>query len=311
MVSIVSREQVMANRSISRATPPLSVGQLAALACIAEVSAPKVGNVHPGASFADVTHMDFIASALAIAPHLDLAAERGVGATVLACVKATRAVCQSNTNLGMILLLAPLCAVPRRQSLVHGIDRVLASLTPRDARDVYAAIRLAKPGGLGKARAGDVRRHPPKNLIDAMRLAADRDAIARQYVNSFADVFNPLVLWLTTNYHNSNSLQAAIGYAHLQQLECEPDSLIRRKCGDEIALEAQRRVINAMANGQRRPKQWQREVNQLDRWFRADGNRRNPGTSADLIAAALFVCFREGTISLPFKWGDGGLPLSL
>lgn len=294
-------------------SPPssLSPGQLAALACIAEVSAPKVGNVHPGAAFADATHVDFLASAAAIAPCLDRAARDGVGATVLACVEATRAVCTSNTNLGMILLLAPLCAVPPGQPLVTGVSRVLDALKPRDARNVYAAIRLARPGGLGRARRGDVRARPPRHLIDAMRLAADRDDVARQCVNGFADVFNVVAPSLATLHKQHRSLQAAIGLAHLRLMAQRPDSLIRRKCGDALAHDAQRRAAAALDAAARGPTAFRHAVRRLDRWLRADFNRRNPGTSADLIAAGLFVCFRGGAIPLPWAWGDAGLPLSV
>jgi len=280
----------------------MSGGQLAQLACVYEVAAPKAGNVHPGASFADATWLDFVASAAAIAPLLDRAAEAGVGCTVLRCVHATRAITGSNTNLGIILLLAPLCAADTSADVREGTRSTLARLTPRDAADVFEAIRLANPGGLGAATTADVSKEPTISLIEAMRLAANRDAVARQYANDFTDIFERVAPTLAQLYAQSNSLEWAITVTHLMLMADEPDSLIRRKCGDEIAGEAQRRAAAALAAIAQGGSEAASVFHQLDNWLRADGNRRNPGTSADLIAAGLFVALRTGAIQLPVQW---------
>ena len=141
---------------------PLSIGQCATLACLLEASSPKPGNVHRGSDFEDMTFTDFAVSAAAIAPAMDSAVQQGVGAAVLAAVQATRRLVPVNTNLGTVLLLAPLAAVPRPQRLKAGIHDVLRSLTSRDAEAVYAAIRLAEPGGLGSADQMDVAEAAPK-----------------------------------------------------------------------------------------------------------------------------------------------------
>jgi triphosphoribosyl-dephospho-CoA synthase len=274
----------------------LPIGQLATLACVAEVLAPKAGNVHPGAAFDDVTCDDFIRSAKAIGPVMDRVPEIGVGAAVLEAVRATRAVISSNTNLGMILLLAPLCAVPREQPLTEGIARVLDSLSLADAARVYEAIALAKPGGLGSAERGDVTHADVLPLREAMRLASDRDAVARQYASEFHDVLVRITPALQSAIARGVTLERAIVHAHLLVMANEPDSLIRRKCGEAVAIEsAQRAKIVLDAN-------WPdtdaslRAFSEFDTWLRADGHRRNPGTSADLICAALFAGFREGLL---------------
>lgn len=281
--------------------PALSVGQLAQLACLAEVLAPKAGNVHPGAAFDDATWHDFALSAMVIAPWLDRAAELGVGPTVLACVKATRAATGTNTNLGMILLLAPLCAVPRRAALGPGVKRVLASLGPADARATYEAIRLAHPGGLGKAGKGDVARPPRLRLVEAMALAAERDMVARQYANGFADVLG-FVAPALRRASAAEPLDQAIVRVHLQLMAREPDSLIRRKSGEGVAQESARRAAEVLNSGWPRGPGARRCLSRLDRWLRADGRRRNPGTSADLVAAGLFVLFRAGESLPPWRW---------
>ena len=134
----------------------LTVGQSACLACLLEATAPKPGNVHRGADFADLSFVDFVSSAVAIGPIMERAVARGVGVTVHEAVAATRRCVGTNTNLGMVLLMAPLAAVPPRIRLVEGIGGVLRNLGPDDAQHVYQAIRLAQPGGLG-TRGADGR----------------------------------------------------------------------------------------------------------------------------------------------------------
>src|SRR5579872_5365243 len=138
-------------------------GLCAHLACVLEATARKPGNVHPSADFADLTYLDFLLSAAAVVPVLATAGERSVGASVLGCVQATRRVVRGNTNLGMVLLLAPLAAVREGEELRPGVRRVLAALDVEDSRRVFEAIRLAVPGGLGDAPQQDVRADPTRS----------------------------------------------------------------------------------------------------------------------------------------------------
>ncbi|HMF17049.1 MAG TPA: triphosphoribosyl-dephospho-CoA synthase, partial [Gemmataceae bacterium] len=148
-----------------------SIGQLAALACIWEVTARKPGNVHRYQDFADVGLMDFLASAVAISPVFDKAGGQPVGETVLEAIRATRQVTTTNTNLGIVLLLAPIAVVPLQEELRSGLGRVLSRLTVHDSQAVYEAIRLAQPGGLGTAAEQDVHQPPTLPLRDIMALA--------------------------------------------------------------------------------------------------------------------------------------------
>src|ERR1043166_7195672 len=133
----------------------LSIGQLTRLACIWEVTARKAGNVCPGHEFPDLTVRDFLLSADAIAPVLEQAPTQPLGVTILHCIEETRKVVNTNTNLGIVLLLAPLASVPLDQPLAPGVADVLRRTTVQDSRNVYAAIRLAKPGGLGSVNDQD------------------------------------------------------------------------------------------------------------------------------------------------------------
>ena len=261
----------------------ISAAELAELACVLEVTAPKAGNVHPGADFDDVTWADFVVSAALMRAALDQVHELGVGETVLRCVRDTSRVVGCNTNLGLALLLAPLCAATTDTSLHDGITRVLRDLTERDAKAIYAAIAEAKPGGLGRVAKGDVRDDPALPILDAMRLAVPRDAVARQYVTGFTDVLDRLGPRLAALVENRWPWDDAIVRLHIEQMAHEPDSLIGRKCDQTIAAQAQRMARAAVAADAAA------SYEQLDDFLRADGHRRNPGTSADLVGAAVFV----------------------
>lgn len=278
----------------------MSRGAAASLACAWEVTAPKPGNVYPGADFDDVTYKDFLNSAVAIGPIVEGTPSAGVGRTVLDAVRATREAVRSNTNLGTMLLLAPLAVVSDGISHADGVVEVLAGLTRDDTRCVYEAIRLSGAGGLGDAREADVFDDVPADLslVEAMRLAADFDLVARQYTNNFADVLAGTAEWIEDGIECGWSLVDAIVNAHLRHLASHGDSLIFRKCGKQLSDEARERAAAVLATGSPREADYERGIADFDRWLREDGHRRNPGTTADLIAAGLFVLLREGRLEL-------------
>lgn len=286
-------------------------GLLAQAACLIEAMARKPGNVHPGAGFEGDSVLDYLISAAAIGPAFDAIGAGGVGRCVLAAVRATHAAVNKNTNLGMILLLAPMAAA-RSAGAGAFRDRlrgVLRSLTVADARDAYAAIALAAPGGLGRAAEQDVEAGPPTvTLLEAMRLAADRDLVARQYATDYDDVFEVGYPALTGWLGAGRSLEMAIVGCYLRMLANRPDTLIARKRGVELAAEASRRASAVLAGGW--PDARPDPADDLDRWLRADGHARNPGATADLAAAVIFLALAESTIPLPGADLRAGISLS-
>lgn len=272
----------------------LSTGQCATLACLLEVAAPKPGNVHRGADFEDLTFQDFLTGAVAVAPAMDRAVDRPLGHTVVEAVKATRQLVGTNTNLGTVLLLAPLAKVARESPLRAGVAQVLHSLTADDAAGVYEAIRLARPGGLGTVEQHDVAAPPPADLIAAMQSAAGRDMVARQYAEDFAQVFDCVVPWLREAIGWGWAVPEAVVHLHVRLMAAFPDSLIARKCGPAIAVESAARAAAVLDRGRPGDDDYQRALGDLDFWLRSDGHRRNPGTTADLVAAGLFVAIRDG-----------------
>ncbi len=276
----------------------LSIGLCAQLACIWEATARKPGNVHRYRDFEAVRYLDFLASAAAIAPVLETAPHQPVGKTILRCVEATRQVARTNTNLGILLLLTPLAKAAALENLQAGVQRILENLDVADARAAYRAIRLAAPGGLGKAVEEDVRGEPTRTLREVMALAADRDLIARQYADGYRDVFGHGLGALRRGLELFRALERSIQFCFLSLLAAEPDSLIARKRGQAEAAEASRRAGQVLEAGWPETETGTVAFHELDAWLCTAAHARNPGTTADLVAASLFVLLRESNMEL-------------
>ncbi|HET6468893.1 MAG TPA: triphosphoribosyl-dephospho-CoA synthase, partial [Geminicoccaceae bacterium] len=209
-------------------------------ACEAERLALKPGNVHVWADGRRMTVTDFRASARAAAPAM---AEPGlgVGERVWRSVAATHDAVGQNTNLGILLLAAPLAQAAQARSawedLRAALGRVLAGLDVQDARHVYRAIRLARPAGLGRAPRHDVQDEPEVTLLEAMRAAADRDSIARQYASGFADVLELGLPRLRERRAIGWPEPWAVAAVHLGFLGGLADSHLLRKYGPAVAEE--------------------------------------------------------------------------
>jgi triphosphoribosyl-dephospho-CoA synthase len=279
----------------------LTPGRLAELACLFEVTAMKPGNVHRFADLPGLHYADFVASAAAIAGPLDRALSLGVGAVVLAAVEATRRVVSTNTNLGIVLLLAPLAAVPEGVDLAEGVERVLAETTIADACLVYRAIRLAQPGAMGEVPDQDLSGEPTITLRAVMSLAAERDLIARQYANGFHEVFREGLPALRESLREGQALETAIVAAYLHLLARHPDSLIARKHGLGDASEVSRRAALVLAAGWPMREKARRLCDEFDLWLRQPDNQYNPGTTADLVTAALYAGLRDRSLNVPAR----------
>lgn len=282
---------------------PEAIGIAAQLACLLEVSAPKPGNVSPGRHFADLRYEDFLASALAIGPPLAGAGTRRLGATIRLAIEATRRWARSNTNLGIVLLTAPIAraaaTMPKNvrplnaRTLQDAVRAVLGSTTVDDARDAYAAIRMARPGGLSSVDSQDVSAEPTMTLVEVMRLAAERDTIAREYASGFELTFGTAVPALERARREGLAWDDAVVEAFLTVLAAVPDTHIARRSGAELARKVSRQARAVLAAGGVRSGEGRQAIEDMDRALRDARNSGNPGTTADLTAAALFVVLLE------------------
>ena len=295
---------------------PCDIAAAAQLACLLEVSAPKPGNVSPGRHFADTRYEDFLASAAAIGAPLGGAGTRPLGTTIRLAIEATARWTRSNTNLGIVLLLAPLARAAaalgsgpgresdwgrteghgdsRLQTLRSAVSAALDATTVDDAREVYAAIRLAAPGGLGQTDSQDVAGEPTMTLLEVMRLAAPRDGIAREYATAFEVTFESGVPALARARRDGLPWDDAIVETFLTLVAAFPDTHVQRRAGAETARMVSDRATTALTAGGVRSEEGRRAVAAMDAALRDARNRANPGTAADLTAAAIFVMLLTG-----------------
>lgn len=274
------------------------IAALAQLACLLEVSAPKPGNVSPGRHFADLRYEDFLASAVAIGQPFARVAHQSLGETIRQAVEATACWTKTNTNLGMVLMLAPLARAAALSESSGGSDdpplrsalrSVLTQTTVDDARHVYAAIRRAAPGGLGRVMEQDVAGEPDVTLLEAMRLAADRDAVAREYATGFETTFERGAPALERARRDGLPWGDAIVETFLHLLAYQRDTHIVRRTGVEAADRVSALARAALEAGGVRSPEGRQAIEAMDAAISDPRNSNNPGTTADLTAAAIFV----------------------
>lgn len=257
-------------------------------ACLDELAAPKPGNVHVHAAGHRMSVADFERSAEVAAPHVCAVGAR-LGRRVLNAVAATRTATGQNTNLGILLLAAPIAmAVEYTTADLRGsVVDVIAASDMADAEDVFAAIRLAVPGGLGSVARHDVHAPAIAALPVTMAEAAPRDRIARQWSNGFADVFGGgLRVYGAARARWCDPAWATLA-AYLHFLADDWDSHVLRKHGAAIA-EATRRQAETMRDALQGCAEPPRLLPSLLEW---DATLKaasvNPGTCADLTVATI------------------------
>jgi len=258
-------------------------------ACAAELAALKPGNVHRFAAGHGMAVDDFLRSAAAAAPPL-CRAGASLGERILGAVAATRDAVGQNTNLGIVLLCAPLAqAAERGADLRTGVRATIAGSTLADADQVFRAIVLASPGGLGNASRHDVRAPAAARLPDAMAEAAPRDSIARQWVTGFEDVFDAGLPAFDAALTRWGRQDWAVTDAYLRFLARLPDSHVARKYGIAAAEAVRREAADTLArlDDCTDPDALAPGLLAWDKDLKRRG--LNPGTSADLTVATIFA----------------------
>ncbi len=263
-------------------------------ACETELLALKPGNVHVHAGGHHMSVGDFRAAAVASAPHItDVSLSQGE--RIFRAIDASRKAVPLNTNLGIVLLCVPLAEAamaceeqPTQETMRAQAAAALGRLDRNDAAWAFKAIALASPGGLGEAAEHDVRKPATVALVEAMKAAADRDRIAAQYAYGFFDVFNVALPPLNHFLMHSGDEAEAASRLYLFLLATVPDSHLVRKAGQDratlVLLEA--KSIFKQAEGLEAHARRERLL-AWDSKLKAEG--LNPGTTADLTVATLFL----------------------
>ncbi len=271
-------------------------------ACLCELDALKPGNVHRYSDGHGMTLEDFITSANVSAVPLT-ASTLGLGERIFRAVEATRKAVDCNTNLGIVMLCAPLIQAVLDETLPSGSLRdrlcgVLAKSTAEDVDWLYRAIALAAPGGLGRSDKYDISEPPDADLIEVMIHASERDLVARQYATGFTDLFEFALPRLRRYEGRWQSREWAITGLFLSLLAHFPDTHIRRKSGLKKAVaisihaaELENELLQAEL-----PEHYHLRLLQADTEFKREGI--NPGTSADMTVATIFLSHLESMLPL-------------
>jgi len=298
------------------------------LGILLEVSAHKPGNVNRTRGFRSTRYEHFLASAVAVEPSLECAAERGlmvsekklrpedigVGRAIKEAVaNANRWQHGGNTLLGTIILLTPISAAagmtiaPKEElsisELRKNIGVVVESTTPSDAVAAYEAIRLANPSGLvDKAPTLDVNdpestkkiQEENVTLCDVFKISAPYDSISKEWVENYPITFETGLPYFEAKLKDTTNLDVAILHTFLRVLSAVPDTLIARKTSPEKAREVSREAGTVLKLGGLTTQSGREKLESLDRLLREKSNQYNPGTTADIIAAVLSISILKG-----------------
>jgi len=297
------------------------------LAILLEVSAyPKPGNVHRTADFPETRYEHFLASAVAVAPHFKHAAERGIevsegkigpanvgiGTIIKDAVKSMDLWQRDgNTLLGSIILLSPLAVgagmtlAKERFSLSRlreNVSLIVESSTPVDAVDVYDAILIAKPRGLGKAPKLDVTDPASKQkiledqvtLFEVFKIASEYDSIASEWINNYMITFDLGYPYFVQQLEETEDINKATVHTFLKILSEVPDTFIARKVGLAKAKEISAEARQALEKGGLTTRSGRSYLLEFDKKLRDPAHELSPGTTADITEAVLAISILGG-----------------
>ncbi|MCX8150676.1 MAG: triphosphoribosyl-dephospho-CoA synthase [Candidatus Bathyarchaeota archaeon] len=304
------------------------VSQCLQLAILLEVSTNKPGNVNFNVGFADTRSEHFLASAVAAAPAFEDATKRGIqisskklplskagiGEIIKNCVTDIKA-WQSggNTLLGTVMLLVPIAVAAgmtnTKNDFLFNIDKLRQNLkiaveatTAQDAVNLYEAVNIANPSGLNTLTELDVNNPQSKqqlikediSLFKVFQIGASYDDICYEWVNNYPVTFTQAYPYLLQTLKTKGDLNRAIVHTFLKVLAEHPDTFIARKVGKQKAQEISQDAQIALEQGGLETLAGRKAINDLDQKLRSSGNRLNPGTTADIIAATLSLCTLSG-----------------
>jgi triphosphoribosyl-dephospho-CoA synthase len=297
------------------------------LAILLEVSAEKPGNVNFTTGFEETTCQHFLASAIAAGSSFQEAANRGtrvagnklavrevgLGQLIKTCASDVNDWQKGgNTILGTIMLFMPIAVAagmtPTEKDyqmdfslLRRNIDLAVKSTTAWDSVHVYEAVDIASPSGLNDAPDFDVADPDSKErlikenvtLFEVFRLASAYDDICAEWVNNYPVTFDLAYPYLAQQL-KTQPLNTAVVHTFLKILSERPDTFIARKLGKEKALEVSAEAGAVLKQGALETAKGKVSLKRFDRKLRSTQNKSNPGTTADLTAAALALCTLSG-----------------
>jgi triphosphoribosyl-dephospho-CoA synthase len=277
---------------------PFDIMKASQIACCLEVSSFKPGNVHRNRDYRDIKYHHFINSGIAFGNVVYEASQkdRDVGLYIKKAVIESKKWSPTNANLGIIMLHIPIAMASGRlesfneNKLRDNLKKIAENTTVEDALNVYDAINIAMAYVNKPKKGPDVTSEEAKKeliekgltLLDVYKISAEWDNISKEWVDNFKISFEGYNL-LKKYYNELDNINLAVTKTFLNLLSKYPDTLIARKRGFETALEVSKMAEEVLNNFT------EEKVKEFDRYLSKDGNKLNPGTTADLIASSLMI----------------------
>ena len=260
-------------------------------ACRKDIELIKPGNVNIKSPHSDTNAEDYLESSLLSSKEL-FKPDYSLGERILNSIKITRSKIKTNTNLGIILLCAPIihaCIYFNNLTMREGIKKTLSSSTVKDTQDLCMAINISAPGGLGTREIYDTASKPTVNILEIMNHSASYDRISYQYSHDYSDIFDFIIPRLVFLNKKHNSLDISLSLMFMEILAKIPDSHISRKFDDKIAKKTSNNASDLLKilDRENSPDYIANELNNLDYEYKKKGI--NPGTTADLLVASLMI----------------------
>jgi triphosphoribosyl-dephospho-CoA synthase len=259
--------------------------------CKKDIELIKPGNVNLLSSHKDTKAQDYLDSAILSSKEL-FNQNYSLGKRILESVNVTRSQVNVNTNLGIILLCAPVIQSYIDFNLLdlrEGIKKTLATTSIKDTHDLCAAINISSPGGLGDRDMYDTASYPNASIKEIMDYSQEYDRISYQYSHYFSDIFDFIIPKLEFLNQRYESLDISLSLLFIEILAKIPDSHISRKFGEKIAKKTSNNAYDLLKilDREHSPDYLADELNNLDYKYKKKGI--NPGTTADLLVASLMI----------------------
>jgi triphosphoribosyl-dephospho-CoA synthase len=259
--------------------------------CKKDIELIKPGNVNLLSSHKDTKAQDYLDSAILSSKEL-FNQNYSLGKRILESVNVTRSKVNVNTNLGIILLCAPVIQSYidfNNLDLREGIKKTLSITSIKDTHDLCAAINISSPGGLGDSDMYDTASYPNASIKQIMNYSQEYDRISYQYSHNFSDIFDFIIPKLEFLNQRYESLDISLSLLFIEILAKIPDSHISRKFGDKIAKKTSNnaRDLLKILDREHDPDYLAKALNNLDYEYKKKGI--NPGTTADLLVASLMI----------------------
>ena len=259
--------------------------------CKKDIELIKPGNVNLLSSHKDTKAQDYLDSAILSSKEL-FNQNYSLGKRILESVNVTRSQVNVNTNLGIILLCAPVIQSYidfNNLDLREGIKKTLSTRSIKDTHDLCAAINISSPGGLGDSDMYDTASYPNASIKQIMDYSQEYDRISYQYSHNFSDIFDFIIPKLEFLNQRYESLDISLSLLFIEILAKIPDSHISRKFGDKIAKKTSNNAHDLLKilDREHDPDYLAKALNNLDYEYKKKGI--NPGTTADLLVASLMI----------------------